>query len=194
VSRLTFHSGIFPGKSAVYQALQQRVGTHAIGTVKSGGSTFPRCPQTSQRRTAVQIHGKAANEVMHGGPNGKRFRGEINAKFRRNPSQQGEATGNPRNFGAVQIKMGVSGFHHAAENCPTHHVARGKIAIGMHGGHHAFAMAIQNIVWGLTTPFVGAMADKYGSGRMIVLRTPPAGPCCARCRLAPQAGRTWLFG
>ena len=33
----------------------------------------------------------------------------------------------------------------------------------------AFAMAIQNIVWGLTTPFVGAMADKYGSGRMIVL-------------------------
>ncbi len=33
----------------------------------------------------------------------------------------------------------------------------------------AFAMALQNIIWGLTTPFVGALADKYGSGRMIAL-------------------------
>lgn len=33
----------------------------------------------------------------------------------------------------------------------------------------AFALALQNIIWGITTPFVGALADKYGSGRMIVL-------------------------
>ncbi len=33
----------------------------------------------------------------------------------------------------------------------------------------AFAMALQNIVWGITTPLVGALADKYGSGRMIAL-------------------------
>ena len=33
----------------------------------------------------------------------------------------------------------------------------------------AFAMALQNIIWGIATPFVGALADKYGTGRMIAL-------------------------
>ena len=33
----------------------------------------------------------------------------------------------------------------------------------------AFAMALQNIIWGLFTPITGALADKYGSGRMIAL-------------------------
>ena len=33
----------------------------------------------------------------------------------------------------------------------------------------AFAMALQNIIWGLCTPLTGALADKYGSGRMIAL-------------------------
>ncbi len=33
----------------------------------------------------------------------------------------------------------------------------------------AFAMALQNIIWGITTPFAGAIADKYGSGKMIAL-------------------------
>jgi predicted MFS family arabinose efflux permease len=33
----------------------------------------------------------------------------------------------------------------------------------------AFAMALLNIVWGITTPIVGALADKFGSGRMIAL-------------------------
>lgn len=33
----------------------------------------------------------------------------------------------------------------------------------------AFAMALQNIIWGITTPFAGAMADKYGSGKMVAL-------------------------
>ncbi|MBC8339774.1 MAG: MFS transporter [Rhodospirillales bacterium] len=32
-----------------------------------------------------------------------------------------------------------------------------------------FAMALQNVLWGIFTPFVGAVADKYGSGRMIAL-------------------------
>ena len=33
----------------------------------------------------------------------------------------------------------------------------------------AFAMALQNILWGIFTPITGALADKYGSGRMIAL-------------------------
>jgi predicted MFS family arabinose efflux permease len=31
----------------------------------------------------------------------------------------------------------------------------------------AFAIATQNLVWGVTQPFVGAFADKWGSGRVI---------------------------
>jgi len=31
----------------------------------------------------------------------------------------------------------------------------------------AFAMALQNILWGVSSPFVGALADKYGAGRTI---------------------------
>jgi MFS family permease len=33
----------------------------------------------------------------------------------------------------------------------------------------AFAMALQNILWGVFTPFFGAIADKYGSGKVIAL-------------------------
>ena len=33
----------------------------------------------------------------------------------------------------------------------------------------AFAMALQNILWGVFTPLIGAVADKWGSGRMIVI-------------------------
>ncbi len=33
----------------------------------------------------------------------------------------------------------------------------------------AFAMALQNILWGIFTPLVGVLADKYGSGKMIAL-------------------------
>ena len=33
----------------------------------------------------------------------------------------------------------------------------------------AFAMALQNILWGIFTPITGALADKYGSRRMIAL-------------------------
>ena len=31
----------------------------------------------------------------------------------------------------------------------------------------AFALAIQNIVWGIFTPIVGVLSDKYGSGKMV---------------------------
>lgn len=32
-----------------------------------------------------------------------------------------------------------------------------------------FAIAMQNLVWGLSQPFVGALADRFGSGRVIAL-------------------------
>ena len=32
----------------------------------------------------------------------------------------------------------------------------------------AFAMALQNLIWGLSQPIAGAIADRYGSGRVIV--------------------------
>ena len=31
----------------------------------------------------------------------------------------------------------------------------------------AFAIAIQNLVWGLGQPFAGAIADRYGAGRVL---------------------------
>src|SRR5262245_40384054 len=31
----------------------------------------------------------------------------------------------------------------------------------------AFALALQNLVWGLSQPFVGMVADRYGSGRTL---------------------------
>ncbi len=43
----------------------------------------------------------------------------------------------------------------------------GDLGIGRES--FAFAMALQNIIWGLCTPLTGALADKYGSGRMIAL-------------------------
>jgi predicted MFS family arabinose efflux permease len=35
----------------------------------------------------------------------------------------------------------------------------------------ALAMAVQNLLWGLSQPFVGALADKYGSGRVLIVGT-----------------------
>src|SRR5215218_502555 len=31
----------------------------------------------------------------------------------------------------------------------------------------AFAIAIQNLLWGIGQPFAGAIADRYGSGRVL---------------------------
>ena len=33
----------------------------------------------------------------------------------------------------------------------------------------SFSLALQNLLWGLSQPFVGALADKYGSGRVIAI-------------------------
>ena len=31
----------------------------------------------------------------------------------------------------------------------------------------SFAIALQNLVWGLAMPFAGAVADRYGAGRVL---------------------------
>ena len=33
----------------------------------------------------------------------------------------------------------------------------------------SFSLALQNLLWGLSQPFIGALADKYGSGRVIAI-------------------------
>ena len=42
-------------------------------------------------------------------------------------------------------------------------------ALGTGRGMFAFAIALQNLVWGTAQPFAGAIADRYGSGRVIVV-------------------------
>lgn len=39
--------------------------------------------------------------------------------------------------------------------------------LGIGRGSFAFAIAIQNLLWGLLTPFFGIFADKYGTGRCL---------------------------
>ena len=43
----------------------------------------------------------------------------------------------------------------------------------LHWGRETFAlaMAVQNLVWGATLPFVGMLADKYGAHRMVLIGT-----------------------
>lgn len=41
--------------------------------------------------------------------------------------------------------------------------------LGLDRQTFAFALALQNLMWGLFSPPLGALADKYGSGRMIAL-------------------------
>ena len=44
------------------------------------------------------------------------------------------------------------------------------MSVDLHWGRQTFALAIaiQNLVWGATQPFTGMIADKYGSGRVVV--------------------------
>jgi len=44
------------------------------------------------------------------------------------------------------------------------------ISADMHWGRETFALAlaIQNLVWGMTQPFAGMIADKYGTGRVVI--------------------------
>ena len=54
----------------------------------------------------------------------------------------------------------------------------------------AFAIAIQNLLWGLGQPFAGAIADRYGAGRVLavggVLYAAGARADGARARAAPR--------
>ncbi len=40
----------------------------------------------------------------------------------------------------------------------------------LHWGRETFALGIatQNLVWGVTQPFVGMISDKYGTGRVVI--------------------------
>jgi len=41
--------------------------------------------------------------------------------------------------------------------------------LGLSREQWGMAMAVQNLVWGMTQPFAGALADRYGSGRVLAL-------------------------
>ncbi|BBI61474.1 hypothetical protein HSBAA_27800 [Vreelandella sulfidaeris] len=41
--------------------------------------------------------------------------------------------------------------------------------LGWGRGVFAFALALQNLVWGLSQPFTGALADRFGAARIIVV-------------------------
>ena len=49
--------------------------------------------------------------------------------------------------------------------------------LGVSAAAFSFSLALQNIVWGLSQPFVGALADKYGRG-----------PCSSPPRSSTRAG------
>src|SRR6476646_1797315 len=44
------------------------------------------------------------------------------------------------------------------------------VTADMHWSRETFALAfaVQNLVWGATQPFAGMIADKYGSGRVVL--------------------------
>ena len=41
--------------------------------------------------------------------------------------------------------------------------------LGWGRGVFAFALAIQNLLWGLSQPFAGALADRFGAARVVVV-------------------------
>lgn len=43
------------------------------------------------------------------------------------------------------------------------------LEFGMSRGNFALSIAIQNLLWGLLTPFFGAIADRHGTGRVLVV-------------------------
>ena len=43
-----------------------------------------------------------------------------------------------------------------------------SIDLGLGREAFSFAIALQNLVWGFTMPFAGAIADRYGAGRVLV--------------------------
>lgn len=51
-----------------------------------------------------------------------------------------------------------------------------------------FAMALQNLLWGAFQPFSGMIADRYGSGRVLVWVLSPMPWACMSC---PVQNRFW---
>ena len=47
------------------------------------------------------------------------------------------------------------------------------VDLGISAATFGFSIALQNIVWGLAQPFVGAAADRYGA-RPVLIATSPA--------------------
>jgi len=41
--------------------------------------------------------------------------------------------------------------------------------LGIGRGSYSLAIAVQNLLWGVMTPFFGVFADRYGTGRVLVL-------------------------
>ena len=60
----------------------------------------------------------------------------------------------------------------------------------LHWGRETFAlaMAVQNLVWGATQPFTGMLADKHGTGRIVVIGARRS-MCSAWCRWRTQPRR-----
>ena len=54
----------------------------------------------------------------------------------------------------------------------------------------AFALALQNLMWGLAQPFAGMVADRYGSGRVLVIG---AAVYIAGLVLMSQTATAWHF-
>lgn len=54
----------------------------------------------------------------------------------------------------------------------------------------AFALALQNLMWGLAQPFAGMVADRYGSGRVLVVGT---AVYVAGLALTSETSAAWHF-
>ena len=52
------------------------------------------------------------------------------------------------------------------------------------------AMAVQNLVWGITQPFAGAFADRYGTGRTVAAGLVVYAAGLVLMSISPNAG--WM--
>jgi len=64
-----------------------------------------------------------------------------------------------------------------------------SIDLGIGRSSFALAMAVQNILWGLAQPFAGAVADRFGAGRVLA-----AGTAAYAAGLLMMAGATDVWG
>jgi MFS family permease len=51
----------------------------------------------------------------------------------------------------------------------------------------AFAIALQNLIWGLAQPFTGALADRFGAAKVVLIGVLYARAWCSwACRIRPS--------